>query len=311
MRCGTDFDGVIPAIITPMQRGSEGGVDLEALSLVIEWNCARGVHGVWVAGGAGESVLLSDAENRAVATAAVAAARGRCKIIMHVGANTTARSVALARHAAVVGVDAICAVPPFFYGDSRTDAALTAYYREVGAAASELPLFAYNLKDATGVEITPAQWPALCAAVPQLVGVKHSVDDLTPIQDFVRLGAKVYTGQGHLMLPALALGASGCVDGTIGLDPAVWLDIWSAWKVSDVARAQASQERAAQLCNLLLPYGYIPPIKALVGAAIGRDCGEARPPIIPLESEQRRLLFIDARALGLVASGSGKGGSKL
>ena len=59
------FKGVVPALITPMTAA--GALHEEALRRVMEFNIAAGVHGFWVAGGTGESILLSDEENRRIA----------------------------------------------------------------------------------------------------------------------------------------------------------------------------------------------------------------------------------------------------
>lgn len=82
----------------------------DALRKVIEFNIQAGVHGFWVAGGTGESVLLDDQENMRIAEIAADQNQGYINNIMHVGAATTR----LAEHAAKAGVEAICCVPPFF-----------------------------------------------------------------------------------------------------------------------------------------------------------------------------------------------------
>ncbi|RUA01459.1 MAG: hypothetical protein DSY88_09085 [Candidatus Poseidoniales archaeon] len=91
------FRGVYPALITPMTAGGE--LNEAALREVIEFNIQAGVHGFWVAGGTGESVLLEDEENMRIAEIASDQSRGRIENIMHVGAATTARAVKLAEHA--------------------------------------------------------------------------------------------------------------------------------------------------------------------------------------------------------------------
>ena len=128
------FDGIVPAIPTPMDAA--GRVAEEALRKVVEFNIAAGVHGFWVSGGTGESVLLDDAENMRVAEIVVDQGKGRVNNIIHVGAATTARAAQLAEHAARVGAEAICCVPPFFYG--RSDAEIVAHYRVVAALAAAL-----------------------------------------------------------------------------------------------------------------------------------------------------------------------------
>ena len=56
-----EFEGVVPAIITPMT--ADGEINEEAFRAVMEDNIQAGVHGFWTAGGTGESVLLTDDEN--------------------------------------------------------------------------------------------------------------------------------------------------------------------------------------------------------------------------------------------------------
>ena len=78
----TTFRGVFPAIITPMT--ASGDLHEAAFREVMEFNIQAGVHGFWVAGGTGESVLLDDTENMRLAEIAADQSRGRIANIMHV-----------------------------------------------------------------------------------------------------------------------------------------------------------------------------------------------------------------------------------
>ena len=109
----TEFQGLYPAIITPMT--ADGGLNEDSYRKVMEFNIQAGVAGFWVAGGTGESILLDDEENHRVAEIVADQSQGRVKNIMHIGAPTTTRAAKMAEHAAKVGVEAICCVPPFFY----------------------------------------------------------------------------------------------------------------------------------------------------------------------------------------------------
>ena len=60
-----DFEGILPAIITPMT--ADGRLNEAAFREVMEYNIQAGVNGFWIAGGTGESVLLSDEENMRIA----------------------------------------------------------------------------------------------------------------------------------------------------------------------------------------------------------------------------------------------------
>lgn len=288
------FRGVFPAIITPMTP--EGRLNEAALREVMEFNIQAGVHGFWVAGGTGESVLLDDDENRRIAEIAVDQARGRVTNIMHVGALTTARAAQMAEHAARVGVEAICCVPPFFYKPS--DAALVEHYRIVAAAAN-LPFLVYNLPQCTGTEITPELMQKIQERVPQLAGLKHSAVTFSYVRDFAKMGLACIIGNSALMLPALTLGATGCIDGPPNMAPEWWMAIWHAYQDGDFKGAEAAQDRATEVTNLVRQFGLHGTTKVVLSERLGIDCGDPRPPGLPLTTEQRQQVLRRAADLGL------------
>ena len=288
------FRGVYPAVITPMTAGGE--LNEAALREVIEFNIQAGVHGFWVAGGTGESVLLEDEENMRIAEIASDQSRGRIENIMHVGAATTARAVKLAEHAAKSGVEAICCVPPFFYRQS--DEAIVEHYKAVGAAAN-LPLFVYNLPQATGVEITPEMMQKIQDGVPQLKGLKHSAVTFANVRAFSNMGLQCLVGNAMLMLPALTIGASGCVDGPPNVAPELWVEIWNAYNDGDIHRAEAAQEKASQVTDLVRSIGLHAGTKAILSERLGIDCGAPRPPGQPITPEQRTMMQKRLNELGI------------
>ncbi|MGY8790562.1 MAG: dihydrodipicolinate synthase family protein [Pseudomonadales bacterium] len=277
-----EFKGVYPALITPMD--SDGKLNESALRKVIEFNINAGVHGFWVAGGTGESVLLDDEENRRIAQIVSEESKGRIKNIMHVGTPTTARSAKLAEHAAKSGVEAICCVPPFFYRQS--DDAIVEHYRVV-ASAADLPFFVYNLPQSTQVEITPDLMQKIKDKVPQLVGLKHSAPYIGPIRQFCKMGLCCMVGNSRLMLPALMMGASGCIDGPPGMAPEIFVDIWDSFQSGNFKQARESQEKGAQVGALVENTKMHAYYKAFISKRIGIDCGQPRPPFEGLTSSEK------------------------
>lgn len=291
-----DFEGLFPAIITPMSRDT-GKLNEAAFREVMEFNIQAGVHGFWVAGGTGESVLLDDEENMRIAEIAADQSRGRIKNIMHVGAATTERAVALAENAARAGVEAICCVPPFFYRQS--DENIVEHYRAV-AAAADLPLFVYNLPQSTGVEITPELMQKIQDGVPQLKGLKHSAPTFPNVRAFAHMGLDCFIGSSLLMLPALTIGAIGCVDGPPNFAPELWLEIWDAYKAGDIKRAEAAQDRASEATMLVREFGLHPTAKVILSERLGIDCGDPRAPGQPLNKEQQAIVLRRAEEMGIL-----------
>ena len=291
------FEGLFPAAVTPMD--GEGRLDERALERVLEFNLQAGVQGFWLAGGTGESVLLDDEENMRVASLAVAQMAGRAASMMHVGTPTTRRSVRLAEHAARAGADAVCCVPPLFY--SRSEEEIVEHYRAVGAAAGR-PIFLYNLPGMTGVEITVDLARRIRDEVPQLAGLKHSSANQPVVHDFAEMGLRCFIGNCMSMLPAMSIGAVGCVDGPPLIEPAVWLEIRDAYRKGDLSRAEAAQRRARGLVQAVFALGgdrYIASIKAVMSHRLGVDCGDPRLPGRPLTGEERRQVVETAESLGL------------
>ena len=288
------FRGVYPAFLTPTTQ--DGGLNEPVFREVMEFNIQQGAHGFWVAGGTGESVLLDDAENMRIAEIASDQSRGRAKNIMHVGAPTTLRAARMAEHAAGAGVDAICCVPPYFY--DRSDDEIVEHYRTI-AAAADLPFFVYNIPKTTGVEIMPDLMRKIQDRVPQLAGLKHSPMDISNIRAFAKMGLSCFVGHSHLMLPALTIGAVGCIDGPLNIAPELWVELWDAYNAGDLRRAEAAQDKATELNVVLNKFGLHATVKAAISERLGIDCGAPRLPGQPISPEGRAEVVRTLAALGI------------
>jgi dihydrodipicolinate synthase/N-acetylneuraminate lyase len=291
----SEFKGVFPALVTPFS--SEDTLNEEAFRRIMEYNIQAGAHGFWVAGGAGESVLLDDEENNRISEIAAEVSNGRALTIMHVGAPTTRRAARMAEHAAKAGVDAICCVPPFFYRPDEEG--VVEHYRVIGAS-TDLPLYIYNLPQCTGVEITLELIEKIQERVPELAGLKHSGPAFRTTRHFAKLGLSCFIGSAALLLPALTIGACGCVDGPLSLAPDLWVNIWNAYHSRDLDLAQDEQDRAAELYTIFQRAGYIASMKVLLSEKLGIDCGVPRPPGRPLTAEQKSFVIGKAGELGLL-----------
>jgi len=290
------YEGIFPAIVTPMS--SDGTLNEAAFREVMEFNIQAGVGGFWVAGGNGESVLLSDEENMRIAEIASDQNRGRINNIMHVGAPTTERAVKLAEHAAKAGAEAICCVPPFFY--RQTDEAIVEHYKAV-AASADLPFYVYNLPQSTGVEITVELMQKIQDGVPQLAGLKHSSINFANVREWVKMDLKCFIGSSMLMVPALSMGAVGCIDGPPCAAPELWVNIWKCWQAGNVDEAMNAQKKASSFTEIMREAGVHSGTKAVLTERLGIDCGSGRLPNPPLEGKRRENILQRVADLGIGA----------
>ena len=292
----TEYEGIFPAIATPMS--SDGTLNETAFREVMEFNIQAGVGGFWVAGGNGESVLLSDEENMRIAEIASDQNRGRINNIMHVGAPTTERAVKLAEHAAKAGAEAICCVPPFFY--RQTDEAIVEHYKAV-AASADLPFYVYNLPQSTGVEITVELMQKIQDGVPQLAGLKHSSINFANVREWVKMDLKCFIGSSMLMVPALSIGAVGCIDGPPCAAPELWVNIWKSWQAGNIDEAMNAQKKASSFTEIMRDAGVHSGTKAVLTERLGIDCGSGRLPNPPLEGKRRENILQRVADLGIGA----------
>ena len=290
------YEGIFPAIVTPMS--SDGTINETAFREVMEFNIQAGVGGFWVAGGNGESVLLSDEENMRIADIASDQNRGRINNIMHVGAPTTKSAIKLAEHAAKAGAEAICCVPPFFY--RQTDEAIVEHYKAV-AASADLPFYVYNLPQSTGVEITVELMQKIQDAVPQLAGLKHSSINFANVREWVKMDLKCFIGSSMLMVPALSIGAVGCIDGPPCAAPELWVNIWKSWQAGDIDEAMNAQRKASSFTEIMREAGVHSGTKAVLTERLGIDCGSGRLPNPPLEGKRRENILQRVSDLGIGA----------
>jgi 4-hydroxy-tetrahydrodipicolinate synthase len=267
----------------------------------MESNIQAGVHGFWVAGGTGESVYLTDEERIRLAELSADQARGRAKIILHAGALTTRSTVRIAKGAAAAGVDAIASIPPMFYRPN--DEAIVEFYKAVGAA-TDLPLFLYNLPGATGTELLPPLVERIAKEVPTLAGLKHSVLDLYKLRSFAQMDLSAFIGTCGMQLSALTLGAVGTVDGPPTAWPEPYVETYEAYVRGDFKRAQEAQERGNKFINIIwngpFPNRFIGIFKAIMTERLGVDCGVPRPPLLAVPEERKAELLKLAADIGIL-----------
>ena len=140
----------IAAALTPLTEDG-AALDLDAITPYVAFLADGGIDGMLVAGTTGEGMNLSVAERKALLEAFAA---GPLPVIAHCGAQTTADTIELARHAAGLGVDGVAVIaPPYFpLGDEE----LLAHFTAAARACAPTPFYVYELERASGYAIPPA-----------------------------------------------------------------------------------------------------------------------------------------------------------
>jgi N-acetylneuraminate lyase len=289
--------GIIPALLTPLNEAGTA-VNHATLRQLVEFHIQRGVTGFFVCGGSGEGLLLTAEERQAVLETVVAAVDRRVSVIAHVGALDTAAAQHLAAHAASLKVDAVAAVPPFYF---RVDeAALFDHYRLIADAAAGTPVYLYNIPSATGVEITAATMAKLIT-IPAVRGIKYTSSNFYDMRNIIELASQeltVLSGSDEVCIAGLAMGAHGAIGSTYNVMPATFAALYQAFRASDLADAQALQFRANRVIKALLSVPLIAGLKVIL-SSWGYDCGGPRRPQRPITADERARLLDAVAAAGL------------
>ncbi len=231
-----NFRGTYTALITPFR---DGRVDTDAYARFIDFQIAGEVDGVVAVGTTGESATLDHDEHLEVIRLAVAAARGRIKVIAGTGSNSTQEAITMTQAAETLGVDAALVVAPYYNKPSQEG--LYRHFRAI-AQATKLPIILYSVPSRCGVEIGVETTRRLADDCPNIVAIKEaggSVDRISQLRAALPTEFIILSGDDGLALPSLAAGAVGVISVTSNVIPAEVSQMVRAFArgKADIARA--------------------------------------------------------------------------
>ncbi len=276
-RKGSDFAGVSVAMITPLR---DGQLDMERLRAHVDFQVEAGTTCICPVGTTGESPTLSHAEHERVISEMVQAAAGRVKVMAGTGSNSTAEALRLTRWAAKEGADAALLVAPYY--NKPTQNGIYQHYRAI-AEDVDLPLCIYNIPGRTGKNIEP-ETIARLAEFDRITMVKEATGSLDQAsQILATTNLTVLSGDDSLTLPLLAVGAEGVISVVGNIVPQDMMQMVNALAHGNISEARKWHHRLFPLCRDMLGLATNPiPIKAAM-KILGRDTGELRLPMTPLD----------------------------
>ena len=287
--------GAYAAMFTPLD--SKGRVNPEAIAQMVEYGLKNGLKGFYLTGSTGGWFLLSPEERVEVWKEAAKAARGRCKLIAHVGDTSTDVSVALAKKAADAGMDWISSVaPPVFCCNFNR----TYYHYKKVSEATDLPFMAYSI----GSDLVPER-DIRFFDLKNVKGMKYTGRDYYAAQTLKRDLDKRkdtiwFAGCDEQLLCGLALDGvfSGGIGTTYNIIPKHFAEICRLAAKNDFKAAAKWQDEANQVVRLMIESDNWSYRKAMM-KYIGIDCGPYRAPFEKLSSAQEKAYLKRFAALGI------------
>jgi len=292
------FEGVIPAIVTPFDES--GSIDTTALAANAGSLIDEGVTGFVGTGTMGEAQSLSAAERRLVIETLVGAANGRVSVTAGVSSETPALSIGYAADAAAAGATALMMLPPLGYaGDERE---IEAFYRSV-AAATELPIMAYNNPKASGTDMRPGLIARL-AEIDGVVAVKECSGDARRIAEILNMvdGFEVLVGGDDWALEGFCAGATGWIAGVANVAPRECVELFDLCREGRLDDARGVYARVLPLARLDMHPKLVQFFKMAMDQ-VGRRGGPCRPPRLELTDDERRMVEDAVRALEVGVAG--------
>jgi len=288
--------GLVHTPVTPFTR--ERAIDLDRYGRLIEFHIANGAETLALPMHAGESVSLRDDERRSLVEFAIERVNGRRPVIAHVSETGTGIAAALARHAEAAGASAIVATTPYYW--TPPPAMVLEHFFEVGSAVT-IPFLVYNSPDEMqGTRLNAELCRKLIQRLPNFAGVVDlSLDwqfmiELMTDAPRERPGFQLLAGT-ELMVSAAAIGATGMFAPLAGIAPKLVRELCGLCRDQKLFEARRAQEQIAALRQAMKPGG-VASLKAAMGA-MGRDCGEPRPPLLALDATAHQQLVGELDAI--------------
>ena len=292
-----DWHGSFAVIVTPFKK--DGALDEKAFRQVVDNVIAAGCHGVIAGGSTGEFFLMSADERKRVQEIAVEQAKGRVPVLCGPAGIRTEDVIDIAKHAKKIGCAGGMTLTPLYVGLDERE--VVEFYKRV-AGESGLPIMLYNSPRYVRAVLTPELVDRL-ADIDGVVAIKDTSFDMFQMNNLVRLVGdkiRIFVGLENLYLPALAVGAVGCVAMVPQVIGKTAVDIYTCWQKGDIKGARRAHETVCRVYDLLgVGSGFIA-IKESMNL-LGLPGGHSRPPMLMFTDEQKTKLRAIYEETGFLA----------
>jgi 4-hydroxy-tetrahydrodipicolinate synthase len=242
------FEGVIPAIVTPMH--DDESINTVELRNQVNRQINAGAKAIFCLGTNGEFFALSYKEKMEVINTVVDEVRGRVKILVGSGCVTTKETIVLSREAKNAGADGISVITPYFAGCSQND--LFNHYTAV-ADQCDIPLMIYNNPARAGINISYETVKRLTPH-PNIIGIKDSSGNFDNTLRYIEVANQdfiVLCGNDSLILWNLMAGGQGGISGISNIFPERMLSIYTTFKANNFAKALEIQNSVRAIRDTL------------------------------------------------------------
>jgi 4-hydroxy-tetrahydrodipicolinate synthase len=215
----------------------------------------------------------------------------RIPVVAATGSQSYEETLDLTERAERAGADALLIVTPYYIKPPQ--AGLVEYYTALGEQTG-LPVMIYHIPGRAAVSVTSATVARIAERAPNLVGVKHAVNDLELVSELLaKLGKdfRIFCGLEALSLPMMAIG---------NLAPGRVAALCDAVDRGDLAEARKLHFELFELNQLIFLDTNPIPLKYMMTRLGLLETPEVRLPLVPLDAERGKILDEALRRAGLL-----------
>jgi 4-hydroxy-tetrahydrodipicolinate synthase len=279
------FEGIYTPIITPFH--TDGSIDWNAYSDVIEWQIENGVAGVVVGGSTGEFYALSKEERIAQFKFAAEQINGRIELMAGVNDIRIDQCLAISAAARDAGAQSLLVAAPPYSLPSQGE--LATHVLSI-ASLTDLPIMLYNYPARTGVAMSE-EFLNLVSQNPLIAAIKESSGDGSRLPWLARNypGIELIVGGEEQVLEFTVWGSKAWVCASGNIIPAECV------KLMDMVATKGDFDTGNRLMSALMPLmkileqggSFLQCIKHSCEIQ-GRPGGVVRPPLLPMNSDLKQ-----------------------
>ena len=278
------FEGSYVALITPFKENGE--VDEDKIRELVNYHIENGTSGIVPCGTTGEAPTLTFSEHEKVIKIVVEEVKGRIKVIAGAGSNNTDRAIELTKYAKKLGADAALSTCPYY--NKPTQRGLYEHYRKI-AEEAKFPIMLYNVPGRTGTNIE-AETVARLAEIPEIVAIKEatgSLEQMIKIQDLCGDKIEILSGEDHLILPMLSIGAKGVVSVVANIMPREMSELISSFLNREFEKAYNLHTKLYEVSRNMFIEGNPATVKAAMNILGQIDNDLVRLPLVSAEQKTK------------------------
>lgn len=288
--------GSLVALVTPFN--DDGSVNFEKLGELIDFHLENETDALVILGTTSESSTMSHEEDNAVCEYTVKRVAGRIPVICGSGSNDTRtmleKSLAFER----LGADGLLIITPYY--NKANEEGIYRHFATV-ADAVKIPCILYNVPGRTGCSISEANVARL-SKHPNIIGIKEASGNISYAAKIARHLSDdfvMYSGNDDMIVPMLALGASGVISVLANVAPRETHRMVMDFLEGRVKESRDLQLKLLEVTNdLFIEVNPIPVKEAL--NLMGKDVGGYRLPLCPMTEAHRETLRRSMAAAGLI-----------